>query len=114
MQIPSPALLFFVLLGALAGWIVGGIVPPSLRGPFLDTTDYHLARPADKPLEVRESLWTFLPSPLLGDFDLQMDVSLAADTDLDVLVRQVEPRLADGQLLPFQGRFATLRLTTGA
>lgn len=112
MQLTSLALWVFVLGGGIAGWLVGGVVPDELRAPHLHLQDFALARPAGAPVEVTETTWTFLPL-LFGDFDLQLDVELAAGTDLDVLVRQVEPRLVDEQLLPFHGRFVVLRLTTG-
>lgn len=113
MRFSSPALWFFVLCGGIAGWLIAGVVPAGLRQPHLHTQDFRLARKADQPVEVTEARWMFLPF-LFGDFDLQMDVELAEGTDLDVLVRQVEPRLVDDHLLPFAGRFAVLRLTTGA
>ncbi len=112
MRFPLPALCFFVLCCAVTGWLVGGAVPAGVRDLQLHGQDFRLAPKADKPVEVTEARWLFLPF-LFGDFDLQMDVELAAGTDLDVLVRQVEPRLVQDQLLPFTGRFAVLRLTSG-
>jgi hypothetical protein len=111
MRVPSLAVCCFVLGGALAGWIVSGVVPAGLRGPVLYLDDIR-SKP-DSVIEVTEARRMFQPR-LFADFDLQMDVDLAADTDLDLLVRQVEPRLVGEQLRPFQGRFAALRLTTGS
>ncbi len=104
-------LLPFVLAGALAGWLVGGVVPAGLRDLALHADPWRLARKADAPLEVAPGNWTLLPY-LFGDFDLQMDVELAADTHLDLLVRQVEPRYIDEYMEPFAGRWSALRLST--
>lgn len=105
------ALGFYVLCGALTGWLVAGLVPVGLRTMELHAGDFKLARAADNPVEITDARWCLLPF-LFADFDLQMDVELGEGVDLDVLVRQVEPRLVDRQLLPFQGRFAVLRMTT--
>lgn len=111
MRVPTLLLLPFVLAGALAGWLVGGVVPAGLRDLALHAEPWRLARKADEALEVSPARWTFLPY-LFGDFDLQMDVELAADTHLDLLVRQVEPRYVDQYMEPFAGRWSTLRLST--
>jgi hypothetical protein len=111
MRLPSLLLWWFVAAGALAGWILAGIVPAGLRQPHLHGKDFVLARAADQPIEITPARWCFLPF-LFGDFDLQMDVELAADTDLDLLVRQVQPRLIDGERLPFTERFTVLRMST--
>ena len=102
-----------VLCGALTGWFVGGMVPAGVRPVPLHKGDFHLARPLDNPLEVTDARWCRLLE-LYGDFDLSMEVELGAGVDFDVLVRHVEPRLVDEQLLPFQPRFSVLRTTTGA
>ncbi len=111
MRLSTLAIAWFLFCGAVAGWLVGGMVPPGLRSLALHQGDFHLARPVDKPLELREAKWCKLLE-LYGDFDLSMEVELGEGTDLDVLVRQVEPRLVDQQLLQFQGRFSVLRMTT--
>lgn len=111
MRTPLPLLVWFVLAGALAGWFVGGIVPVGLRDLALHAEPWRLGRKADDPLTVAPSRWTFLPY-LFGDFDLQMDVELAADTHLDLLVRQVEPRLVGSYMEPFAGRWSALRLSS--
>lgn len=113
MSLVSPALWFFVVCGAVAGWLVGDLVPAGLREPFLHPQDFHLARKDGQPAEITEARWMFLPFPCAADFDLRMEVELGEGADLDVLVRLVEPRVVGGGLLPFPGRFAVLRLTTG-
>lgn len=111
MRILSLAL-WFVACGVFAGWIVGRIVPDSLR-TCVAAKDFQLNRSPSDPKDVTDARWTRL-LPIYADFDLQLDVELSADADLDVLVRHVEPRIDGEQLLPFQGRFAVLRLTTAA
>lgn len=105
------ASVLFVLLGALTGWFASSLVPAALRGPFQQEPDFHLSRPADNPCEITEAKWFFLPY-LFGDFDLQFDVELAEGAELEVLLRQVEPRRDGEVLLPFHGRFASLRIST--
>lgn len=111
MRAPLPLLLFFALCGAFAGWLVGGATPAGARDVELHEQPWRLGRKVDDPLEVAPGRWTLLPY-LFGDFDLQMDVELAADTHLDLLVRQVEPRFVDKVCEPFAGRWSTLRLST--
>ncbi len=111
MRLPLLALSLFVLGGAAAGWLVSEVVPAALREQHHAGRDFVLARKPDRPVEITDASWFFVPS-LYADFDLRMDVELGEGVDLDVLLRQVEPRLADGQLPPFQGRFAVLRLST--
>ena len=111
MRVPLLLLLPFVLAGALAGWFVGGVVPVGLGDLALHAEPWRMSRKVDEPLEVAPGRWTFLPY-LFGDFDLQMDVELAADTHLDLLVRQVEPRFVDKHMEPFAGRWSALRLST--
>lgn len=106
---------FLVLCGAFAGQRVAATLPPEPRPdePNLETADYRLERKADDAIEITPDKWLLVPR-LYADFDLQMDVELAADADLDLLVRQVEPRHVQGRIVPFHGRFTALRLTTGA
>src|SRR5688572_19341723 len=111
MRISLLALSLFVVGGAAAGWLVSNVVPPALRGEYLTGKDFVLQRKPDKPVEITDASWFFVPW-LFGDFDLRMDVDLGEGVDLDVLLRQVEPRLDGDYLLPFQGRFAVLRLST--
>jgi uncharacterized protein YqgC (DUF456 family) len=106
--------LFFVGCGGLAGWLVGGLLPPE---PTLDelqtwTDDYRHERPSGDPFVVSDGRWLRVLR-LIPDFDLHMDVELGPDMDLDLLVRHVEPRLVQGRVEPFTERFVALRLTTG-
>lgn len=105
------ALCLFVVGGAFAGWLIAGLVPAGLRQPHLHGKDFVLARSADQPIEVTEARWCFLPF-LFGDFDLQLEVELAERTELDLLLRQVQPRLVGEELVPFTERFTSLRLST--
>ncbi|MCU0866119.1 MAG: hypothetical protein MUC36_20235 [Planctomycetes bacterium] len=111
MRSTSLALCLFVVGGALAGWLLAGLVPPGLRQPHLHGKDFVLARSADQPIEVTEARWCFLPF-LFADFDLQLEIELAERTEVDLLLRQVQPRLVDDALVPFTERFTSLRLST--
>jgi len=96
--------------GAIAGWLLGGVVPHGLLDQCrreVVTQPFHLSRVVD----VTEGHWFFLPQ-LWGDFDLQMDLELAEGAEVDVLLRQVEPRFVDEVKLPFTGRFSALRIST--
>ncbi|HEB53914.1 MAG TPA: hypothetical protein ENI87_11735 [bacterium] len=104
-----------VFCGAVAGTFVGGLVPRDLmalcdremlRQPFV------LSRSVEDPAIVREARWFYLPQ-IFGDFDLSMDIELGEDTDVDMLLRRVEPRYVDGVKREFAGRFSVLRLSTG-
>lgn len=105
---------WFLLCGAFAGWLLGGVAPEplvkDLRQDML-SQPWRLQRPPEDPVEVTEDRWFFLPHRF-GDFDLQMDVELGEGADLDVLLRQVEPRYVDETKLPFAARWSTLRLST--
>ena len=105
-----PSLGAFVIGGAAVGWLVAGVVPAGLREPLPVVREIRLTRPVENPLTVRDAQWLFEPR-LFGDFELRMEVELGEGVDLDVLVRQVEPRVVGPTLLPFQGRFAVLRLS---
>ena len=105
------ALCFLVVCGAVTGWLVAGLVPAALRQPHLETNDFVLARTTEQPKQVTPSQWWLDPF-VYGDFDLHIDLELGENVDLDLLLRQVEPRFVDGQKLPFQGRFTVLRLST--
>jgi hypothetical protein len=104
------SLVAFVLGGAVAGWLVAGVVPPGLREPLPSVRKFELTRPVENPLTVSDAHWMFEPR-LYGDFDLRMEIELGEGVDLDVLLRQVEPRVVGPTLLPFHGRFAVLRLS---
>jgi len=108
----SNALLaLFFLCGAFCGWLVGRLVPAELTNGALEIHAQDL--PRGKEHEITDSKW--LPVLwLFADFDLHMDVELGENMDLDLLMRQVEPRIAGNQLTPFHGRFTVLRLSTRA
>src|SRR5436190_6809556 len=113
MRLPSLALSLFVVSGAAAGWLVSDVVPAGLREQHVVDHAFRLDRKPDNLVKITDASWFFVPW-LFGDFDLKMDVELGEGVDLDVLLRQVEPRMTDGQLPPFQGRFSVLRLSTRA
>lgn len=106
--------LLFVGGGAMAGWLVGGLLPPTPYDDELQvwTGDYRLERTTGDPFVVSDGRWLRVLR-LIPDFDLHMDVELGPDMDLDLLVRHVEPRIVAGHLEPFTERFVALRLTTG-
>lgn len=104
-----------LLCGGLAGWLVSGIVPPQPKPDqqqlYLD--DYRFEPRAEGAMAVNEA--RPLPIPrLLGDFDLQIDLELGEHTDVDLLLRQVEPRYLQDRFDQFQGRFTVLRLSSSA
>ncbi|MBL8728128.1 MAG: hypothetical protein JNM25_06840 [Planctomycetes bacterium] len=105
---------FFVACGAVAGWLVAGLLPPQPRGDELQTwtEDYRLERATGDAFVVSDGRWLRVLR-LIPDFDLHLDVELGPDMDLDLLVRHVEPRLVQGRVEPFTERFVALRLTTG-
>ena len=96
--------------GLGAGWSLGGLVPDGL----VELCDREVVdRPFEltEPARVTEQRWFFLPQ-LWGDFDLQMDLELGEGAEVDVLLRQVEPRFVDEVMVPFTGRFSTLRISS--
>lgn len=104
------SLVVLLACGLGAGWSVAGVVPAGL----LEQCERQvIQRPfrLSEAQRVTEASWLFLPQ-LWGDFDLQMDLELAEGAEVDVLLRQVEPRLLDDVLEPFPGRFAVLRVST--
>lgn len=110
----SPARIFFLAAGMLAGVMATFLVPEGLAElptRQLEKNPFVLTRPSDDLVEVTEGKWFLLPF-LFGDFDLQLDVEVSEGVELDLLLRQVEPRLVDGHMLPFAGRFSVLRLST--
>jgi len=96
--------------GAAAGWLLGGVVPAGLVQECAGAVVQRPFRLTEEQ-RVTESSWLFLPQ-LWGDFDLQMDLELGAGAEVDVLVRQVEPRFVADVLEPFPGRFSALRIST--
>lgn len=117
---PKPLLPILLLLGALCGGVAGFRASASLpKAPgesdlhLYEKPDWAMTRDAQHPIDVSPAQWQpFLE--LLGDFDLQCDVELSADTDFDLILRRVEPRPVQGQRLPFHGRFVVLRLSSHA
>lgn len=108
------ALGFFFLCCAFAGSLVAGLVPEGLVANCqrdIQQKKFVLSRPQDNLVEVTEARWLFLPF-LWGDFDLQMDLEVSEGAEIDLLLRQVEPRMVGSELLPFAGRFSVLRLST--
>lgn len=108
------ALGFFFICCAVTGSMVAGLVPTGLIEHCerqIDKKKFVLARTADNLVEVTDARWMFLPITF-GDFDLQMDIELSEGAELDLLLRQVEPRWVAEELLPFAGRFSVLRLST--
>ena len=100
--------------GAIAGAMMTWFVPTGLSEQLardVQTRPFVLKRDSTDPVEVTPARWFLLPF-LWADFDLQMDVELGEGVELDVLVRQVEPRFVDERKIPFAGRFSVLRLST--
>lgn len=113
-RITCLALGIFLTCGGIAGVLATDLVPAGLAdltARQLEKKPYVVTRPSDNLVEVSEDKWFLVPI-LYGDFDLQMDIEVSDGTELDVLLRQVEPRIVAGQLLPFAGRFSVLRLST--
>jgi hypothetical protein len=115
MRLTSLASLLLVSCGAVSGWLVCHRLPSVLGSneQGLRTEDYRFERKADKVFEVSDASWFLVPW-LYGDFDLHMDVELAEGMELDILLRQVEPRIVGDKFLPFHGRFSVLRLSSKA
>lgn len=109
-------LVFGALCGGLAGFRASASLPNAPGETDLhlfEQPDWAVTRDALHPIEVTPAKWQpFLE--LVGDFDLQCTVELAADTDFDLILRRVEPRPVRGERLPFNGRFVVLRLSTRA
>jgi hypothetical protein len=115
MRLYSIASLLLVACGAFSGWIVCHRLPSVLHSneQGLRTEDYRFERKADKAFEVSDAAWFLVPWRY-GDFDLHMDVELGEGMELDILLRQVEPRIVEDRFLPFHGRFSVLRLSSKA
>lgn len=113
MRLSTLALVWCLFCGALTGAFVAGLVPAGLRHEPLETEDFVLARQKGQEKRVAPGQWWLEPRRY-GDFDLWMDVELGENVDLDVLLRQVEPRFVDAAMLPFHGRFSVLRVSSRA
>ncbi|MBL8749303.1 MAG: hypothetical protein JNK78_09085 [Planctomycetes bacterium] len=105
---------FLLLCGVFAGWRTASLLPksPLPDEPAIWTDDYRLIRKPENAFELGDGRWFVVPR-LFRDFDLQMDLELGENVDVDLLVRQVEPRLVQKEIRAFPGRFVSLRLTTG-
>ncbi len=106
----------FVILccaGLLAGFVATASRRPAPRPSEIGihTEPFRMTRSAADPFLVTESSWLELPM-LREDFDLTADVELADGAELDLVLRRVESRPLHGVSLPFQSRFAALRLST--
>jgi len=113
-RITGLAVGFFIGCCAVLGSMTAGLVPKGLVRHCqqeIRQDKFVLARPADDLVEVTPARWMFLPF-LFGDFDLQMDLEVSEGAEIDLLLRQVEPRRVEEELLPFAGRFSVLRLST--
>jgi hypothetical protein len=102
------------------------LAPGEVLQPELETREFFLTREASDPLRVEESK----PLQLLqayADFDLFATVELHEDSELDFVLRRVEPRIQERpvtvagaarstveEIVPFHGRFTVLRLSTRA
>lgn len=107
-------LCLFLACGAIAGALVAELVPAGLvelTEREVQHKDFLLTRAGDNLVEITDSQWFFLPF-LWGDFDLQMDLELSEGAEIDVLLRQVEPRFVDEVIEPFAGRYSVLRLSS--
>jgi|GEM_PF-3926652 len=96
--------------GLAAGWSLAGVVPAGLVEQCrrdVVTQPFKLLR----EVEVSDGHWFFLPQ-LWGDFNLLLDLELGAGVEVDVLLRQVEPRFVDEVQEPFSGRFSVLRISS--
>jgi hypothetical protein len=111
MRSPRFVALFLLACCVFGGLRVAALVPAELAGLELHHEEFRLTRPQGETLEVTPARWFLLPFQF-GDFDLRMDLDLAPGVEVDVLLRLVEPRRFGQELLPFQGRFTTLRLST--
>ncbi|HZN38042.1 MAG TPA: hypothetical protein VFD82_04520 [Planctomycetota bacterium] len=115
MRLLSIASLFLVSCGAFSGWLVCHRLPSVLGSneQGLRNEAFPFERKPDKAFEVSDAAWFLVPW-LYGDFDLHMDVELSEGMELDILLRQVEPRNVGDQFLQFHGRFSVLRLSSKA
>ena len=100
---------------ALAGFRTMAALPPEPRSGELDlsTAPFVVNRKPGEEVRVAPEQWLRIVG-LYGDFDLQCEVELGEGADLDLVLRHVEPRIRDGERLPFTSRFGVLRLSTRA
>ena len=104
------AALGILLVGGLAaGWSLATVVPPGLVEQCSQDVVTQPFRLQDE-VTVTEERCFFLPQ-LWGDFEMLFDVELSAGAEVDVLLRQVEPRFVDEVQDPFTGRFSVLRIS---
>lgn len=102
--------LFVVLVGGVAGWSLGGL-GSSWQDAGLHEQPYRLLRSDADPYLLTPAKWLLEPHRY-GDFDLHMTLELGEKAAVDVLLRQVEPRIVRDELRPFHGRFCVLRMST--
>lgn len=100
---------------AFGGWRTEAALPPAPRSGelTLSTTPFVVSRKPGEEARVLPEQWLRIVG-LYGDFDLQCEVELGEGADLDLVLRHVEPRIRDGERLPFTSRFGVLRLSTRA
>lgn len=100
---------------ALAGFRTMGALPSEPRSGELglSTAPFVVNRAPGEEVRVAPDQWLRIVG-LYGDFDLQCEVELGEDADLDLVLRHVEPRIRNGERLPFTSRFGVLRLSTRA
>ena len=104
------AALGILLAGGLAaGWSLATVVPAGLVEQCSQDVVAQPFRLQDE-VTVTEERCFFLPQ-LWGDFEMLFDVELSAGAEVDVLLRQVEPRFVDEVQDPFTGRFSVLRIS---
>ena len=94
--------------GVAAGWSLATVVPAGLVNQCGQDVVAQPFRLQDE-VTVTEERWFFLPQ-LWGDFEMLFDVEVSAGAEVDVLLRQVEPRFVDEVQDPFTGRFSVLRI----
>ncbi len=104
-----------VVLAATAAGALGSLLASAWlpTPPVLHDQDFRMLRGEDDAYDVRPGHPLILPFPF-ADFDMASDIELAADTDLDLVVRHVEPVLRDEGMPLFHARFAAIRSSTRA
>lgn len=105
------ALRILLVGGVAAGWSLATVVPAGLVNQCGQDVVAQPFRLQDE-VTVTEERWFFLPQ-LWGDFEMLFDVEVSAGAEVDVLLRQVEPRFVDEVQDPFTGRFSVLRISAG-
>jgi hypothetical protein len=105
--------LLAVAFGVASALVAGRCRRAVPKGSEIDVKrqDFTLARDDRHTLMVTPAQWQ--PHDfLLADFDMLLDVDLGPDTDLDIVLRRVQPHSIEGEKLPFHSRFCVLRLST--